>query len=190
MPVVGAVTSTITVQLELAGMLMPVKLTLAVAVAPAALGMAPVQVPRPAPMKFWAAVTVVIAPGDVGKVSLKLTAETVVPFGLVRVKVMVEVPPAAIEDGENASEMATYPRTVRFALGEGAPAMGVCALVAPLVAVGHPASGLMFALATWTVTVQVPFAGTVRPEKARLVAPAAKLLPAAPMQVPAAAAVA
>jgi hypothetical protein len=66
-------------------MAMPVKLTLAVGVAPAALGMAPVHVPRPAPMKFWAAATVVMAPGAVGKVSLKLTAETLVPFGLVSV---------------------------------------------------------------------------------------------------------
>jgi len=103
---VGAVTSTITVQLELAGMLMPAKLTLAVAAA-LALGMAPVHVPRPVPMKLWAVLTVVMAPGAVGKVSLKPTADTLVPFGFTSVKVMVEVPPAAIEEGENASEMVT-----------------------------------------------------------------------------------
>src|SRR5258708_21199381 len=77
--------------------------------------------------------------------------------------------------------------TIRFAAEGVLPAVGVCVLVAPLVWLGQPAAGLTLALATLMVTVQLPFAGTVMPLKLRAVAPAAKTLLAAPVQVPPAA---
>jgi len=105
-------------------------------------------------------------------------------FGFVSVKTMVVVPFRAIEAGVKALEICAKAMTVKNA-GEGAaPAMGVCVLVAPLVASGQPLAGLIEALATRTVTVQLAFGGTVMPLKERLVAPAAKLLLFAPEQVP------
>ena len=44
----------------------------------------------------------VIAPGAVGKVSLNEPAERLTEFGLVSVKTMVDVPPAAMAAGEKA----------------------------------------------------------------------------------------
>jgi hypothetical protein len=57
--------------------------------APCALGMVPLHVPRPAPMKFWAAATVRTF---AGKASVNVTFVSATEFGLVSVKVIVEHP--------------------------------------------------------------------------------------------------
>jgi hypothetical protein len=122
-----------------------------------------------------------------GNASVKEAEERSIAFGFVSVKTMVVVSLRAIDDGENAFEICANPITVKNAGDGAAPALGVCALVTPLVASGQPEAGLIEALATLTVTVQLALAGTVMPLKERFVAPAAKLLPPAPAQVPPAA---
>src|SRR4051812_5289452 len=122
-----------------------------------------------------------------GKVSLNDADDRSMELGFVSVKTMVVVSLRAIDAGEKALERVAKPITVRKAGEAPAPAMGVCALVTPEVTSGHPLAGLIDALATLTVTVQLPLAGTVMPLKERLVAPAAKLFEEAPAQVPPAA---
>src|SRR3954471_5630983 len=92
-------------------------------------GIAVVQVPRPAPMKFW--LTLLIA-RLAGKVAVNVPAVSVTGFGLVMVKTIVDTPFTAITDGTKLFAIVGGPRTARKAV-EDAPAVGVCVLVAPLV---------------------------------------------------------
>ena len=84
-----AVTSTSTVQLPFAGMFTPAKATDNVAPAAFALGMAPVQVPLPPPIKVCAAAVVVMFGGNV---SVNDAPVRGVAFGFVNVNVMIDVP--------------------------------------------------------------------------------------------------
>lgn len=66
-----------------------------------------VRVADPQPVVEDVVVLTVIAPGDVGRVSVTLTPETEVELELVKVKVSVEVPPAVMLAGEKALVMLT-----------------------------------------------------------------------------------
>src|SRR5262249_28730393 len=79
---------------------------------PAALlvGMVPVHVPRAPPMKVCAAVLLVL----VGMSSVKRMLVSGPGFGLVSVKVPVEVPPLAMELGENALVTVGGAQTMRL----------------------------------------------------------------------------
>jgi hypothetical protein len=101
---------------------------------------------------------------------------------LVRIKVMVDVPPLEIVVGLNALAMVGGASTVRFTVDEADPRV-VCVVVTPLVMFGFTPGVLEV---TRTVTVQLPLAGIVIPLKVRLVAPLAKLFVPAPVQVPSA----
>ena len=58
----------------------------------------------------------VIAPGDVGRGSVKLTPLTVDPVGFVIAKVRVDSPPATVELGEKALEMVSAVGSTTFAI--------------------------------------------------------------------------
>ena len=101
MPVTGTVTFTKIVQVPLAAM---VPLEKEIPAAPAT-GMK-VGVPQPtvvAPAGF----ATTMAPGVVGKVSVKLTPLTAAAFGLVSVKVNLDVPPATVGSGAKFLAMVT-----------------------------------------------------------------------------------
>src|SRR5271170_796002 len=112
-PTVVLVTLNVTVQLPLAGMVIPVKLR---AVTPAVneLGVVPTQVPPTAP------------PTALMFVSVSVNAPPVSAVALVffKVSVTVEVPPDAIEVGLNALAMVGVP-TFSVVLLLAAPAIGV-----------------------------------------------------------------
>ena len=152
----AAVTSTHTVQLPLAGMFIPAKLTLVMVPAALLNGMVPEQVPRltPPSVKVCAAAVVVIPKG---KVSLKEAPETARLFGLVRVKTIVEVPLLCTVDWLKTLAMVAGPITSRLVLAP-APAMAVSLEVAPLVVLGYPATGLMAPEVTVTLMVQLSLA--------------------------------
>ncbi len=170
-PMVLLVTTTVTVQLPLAGMVRPAKVS---AVCPLVklLLLAPTQVP-PA----FCAPLIDMLPS----VSLKLAPVSGKPFVLANVKVIVLVPPDVIEVGENALAMVGSATTVRLTALLPAPAVGVSVVLTPLVLFGLVPSVL---LVTTTVTVQLPLAGIVIPLKVRFVCPLVKLLLLAPVQVP------
>lgn len=71
--------------------------------------------------------------------------------------------------------------TVSVAVLLTAPAVGVCVVVTPEVALGLPPTAL---LVTLKITVQLPLAGIVIPVKLRAVAPAIGVLGVVPAQVP------
>ena len=114
-PSVLDVTSTVTVQFPLAGIVIPLKLS---EVAPFAklFPLAPVHVP-PA---FCAPLMDILA-----SVSVKLAPVSAPAFGLVNVNVIVEVLPDWIAAGLNAFAIVGALITVRFAVLETAPAVGV-----------------------------------------------------------------
>ncbi len=89
--------------------------------------LAPVQVPPAAPV----ALTLMLV-----RVSLKLAPVNWVAFGLVSVKVIVEVPPEAIGLVPNALAIVGMPSTVRLAVFEPVPAVGVWVVVTPLAVLG------------------------------------------------------
>jgi hypothetical protein len=118
------------------------------------------------------------------RVSVKLAPVKALAFGFVKVKVIVEVPPDWIVARLNAFAIVGAPNTVRFAVFDGVPAVGVWVVVTPLVVFGLTPKVLEV---TTMVTVQLPLAGIVSPLSVKAVAPFAKLLVPAPTQVPAAA---
>ena len=67
---------------------------------------AKVGVPHPE-VEALGGLATVMAPGEVGRVSVKLTPVMVTEVGFVIVKVRVETPPATVELGENALAMVT-----------------------------------------------------------------------------------
>ena len=129
-PGVLEVTTTVMVQtpplVPLSGRVNPLRLS---EVAPSLrlLLFAPAQVP-PA---FWAPLTVMSV-----RVSVKLAPVSAVAFGLVSVKVMVEVPPATIGLVPNALAIVGLLNTVKFAVFDPVPAVGVSAVVTPLAVLG------------------------------------------------------
>src|SRR5436190_16629230 len=112
-PCVLLVTSKITVQLPVAGMVMPVKVS---DVSPElrVLGLAP-QVPVTLPPSA-------LIPTSV---SLKVAAVNGKAFVFASVKVTCEVPPGVIEVGLKALAIVGAPATVRVAVLLGLPAVGV-----------------------------------------------------------------
>ncbi len=169
------VTTTVTVHEPFAGTVRPVKARFPVWPAEKLLPAAPAQVPPAGP----AAAIAMLA-----RLSVKPAEVSAIPFALARVKVIVEVPPDTIPEGENALAIVGGAAvTVRLALFETAP-VGVSALDTPEAWLGcTPGMSLVTAI----VTVQEPAAGTVRPVIETLVWPAVRKLPAAPAQVPPAA---
>ena len=158
LPVV-AVTATVTVQVPLAAMVPPEKLTEVLPAAGAKVGE-----PQPVVVAFGVAATSIPA----GNVSVKATPVRVVPvLEFVIVKVSVLTPPTAIGFGENALAMLGGATTDKVSV----PVLPV----PPLVEVTLP---VVFTLAppvvavTATVTVQVPLAAMVPPEKLTEVLPA------------------
>src|SRR5580658_6715911 len=166
------VTLNVTVQLPLAGMVIPVKLR---AVAPPLRvpGVVPTQVPPTAP------------PTALMLTSVSANAPPVSADALLldKVRVTVELPPDTIEVGLNALLMVGEARavTVRVAVLLAAPAVGVCVVVTPEVVLGLPPRLL---LVTLNVTVQLPLAGMVIPVKLRAVAPPLRVPGVVPTQVP------
>jgi hypothetical protein len=169
-PNVVDVTVTVTVQLLLAGIEIPLKVSAVVAFAKLLLA-APVHVP-PA---LWAPLIDILL-----KVSEKPAPVKILALGLESVNVMVEVPPVTMVAGLKAFEMVAGPSTVKFAVFDAVP-IAVCAVVTPLVVFGFTPSVLDV---TTTVTVQLLLAGIVIPDRLRLVAPSKRLLLFAPTQVP------
>ena len=114
----------VTVQLLLAGMVIPLKLS---DVAPAVrdAGVVPVQVPPTAPPEALM----------LDSVSVNAPPVKAVALGLVNVRVTVEVPPDAIDVGLNALAMVGAP-TSRVSVLLAAPAVGVCVVVTPEVVLG------------------------------------------------------
>jgi hypothetical protein len=171
-PAVLLVTLKITVQLLLAGIVIPVKLS---AVAPAArvFGVVPTQVPVTAP-------PAALMLARVSENAPPVSAE-VLMFD--SVNVTAELPPDAIVAGLNALAMVGVASavTVSVAVLLAAPAVGACVVVTPEVVLGFPPTVL---LVTVKITVQLPLAGIVIPVKLRAVAPAARLFGVVPTQVP------
>jgi hypothetical protein len=124
-PTVLLVTLKITVQLLLAGIVIPVKLS---AVAPAArvFGAVPTQVPVTAPPRalMFASVSVNAPP---------VSAEA---FPFDSVNVTTELPPDAIAAGLNPFAMVGEESTVSVAVLLATPAAGVCVVVTPEVVFG------------------------------------------------------
>ena len=173
-PAVVLVTLKITVQLLLAGIAIPVNVR---AVAPAVKedGLA-AQVP----------VTLPPAALMLASVSVNVPPLSAMPLLLDIVKVKVEVAPAGMVVGLNASEMVGKLSAVTVRLTEAAavPAAGVCVVVTPEAALGCVPTVL---LVTVRMTVQLPLAGMVIPLKLSAVVPAVKLFvsPHVPLTAPA-----
>ena len=119
------VTLKVTVQLLLAGIVIPVKLS-AVAVAARVFGVVPTQVPPTAPPRA-------LIFTSVSENTPPVRAEEL-PF--VRVNVTTEFPPDAIEAGLNALATVGEDNTVSVAVLLAVPAAGVCVVVAPEVVFG------------------------------------------------------
>src|SRR6478672_9182243 len=159
-PLVVAVTATVTVQVPLAAMVPPEKLK---EVFPAA--GAKVGDPHPVVVAFGVAATCRPA----GNESVKATPVRAVPvLGLVMVKVSVLTPPTAMGLGEKALAMLGGAATVRVS----EPVLPVPPLVEVTLPVVLTLAPAVVAV-TATVTVQVPLAAMVPPEKLREVLPAA-----------------
>ena len=73
--------------------------------------------PQPFVVAFGVA-SMTIAAGEVGKVSVKFSPLTAPAFGLVRVNVSVETPPALVGFGENCFAMVTLVGSMIFAIRE------------------------------------------------------------------------
>lgn len=164
------VTRTVTVQLPLAGMVMPVKDRL---VSPSAkvFPEAPVHVP---PAFCGPLIDISV------NVSVKVADVRLIESVFIRVKVIVDVCVAEITAGLNALVIVGLARTVRSTEAEGDPTV-VSAVVTPLVLLGCTPATLDV---TTTVTVQFPPDGIVIPLKDSAVTPLAKLLVPAPTHVP------
>ena len=166
------VTLKVTVQLLLAGIVIPVKLS---AAAPAAsvFGVVPAQLPVTAPPSA-------LMLTSVSESAPPVSAEALL---LVSVNVTAELPPDAIAAGLNALAMVGVASavTVSVAVLLAAPAAGVCVVVTPEVVLGFPPTVL---LVTLKVTVQLPLAGMVIPEKLSDVWPAVNEVGIVPAQVP------
>jgi hypothetical protein len=167
------VTAKVTVQLLLAGIVIPLKLN---AVAPAVrlAGVIPTHVPPTAPPTALMFV----------RVSVKappLSAEALV---LPRINTTVDEPPEVIDDGANDFEIVgdVGPAvTVSMAVLLTAPAVGVIAVVTPDVVLGFIPT---LVLVTLKITVQLELAGIVMPVKLNAVAPAPRTAGVVPTQVP------
>src|SRR5450432_3111378 len=128
-PTVLLVTNTVTVQLPLAGTVIPLK-----ARAVAALVKLLVPAPRHVPPAAWLPLIAMLT-----SVSVKLAFVRLLALAFVNVKVIVLVPPEAIEAGAKPLAIvgATGVRlTVRLAVLLTAPAAGTCVVVTPLVELG------------------------------------------------------
>jgi hypothetical protein len=159
-PLVVAVTLTATVQVPLAATVPPEKLSNVLPAAGAKVG-------EPQPIEVTFGVVATCKPA--GTVSVKAALVRDVPeFGFVIVKVRVLTPPTAIGLGENALTMLGGESTVNVSV--------LVFPVPPLVEVTLPVvltlAPLVVAV-TATVTVQVPLAAMVPPEKPNDVFPAA-----------------
>ncbi len=111
-PSTVACTSTRMVQLLLGGSVVAESVREVWFTAPWALGIVPVHVPRPPPMKFCAPV-VRIEPGACGKLSVNVTLVSATEFGLVSVKVIVETARPDTLLGENCFVIVGASRTLR-----------------------------------------------------------------------------
>jgi hypothetical protein len=100
-PAVGAVTFTLTMQLPVAA-LVPFENEMEAAPAVGE----KVGVPQPL-VEVTTGVVATIFPGEVGKVSVKLTLLRATPFGLCKIKVSVDVPLTEVSLGVKALEMVT-----------------------------------------------------------------------------------
>lgn len=165
-PGVELVTLKITVQLLLAGIVMPLKFS-DVAPADKLLGIVPEQVPVTDPP------TAVMFVSE----SLNVAPVRLLAFGLVSVRVTVEEPPVAIEVGLNALAMVGGPSTVKVTVP-------VVALLAPSSVVASVA--LLFLApvvvpVTLTVRVQLVVAFRVAPDRLTVLPPGAAV--AVPPQV-------
>ncbi len=169
-PVVVLVTLNVTVQLLLAGIVIPLKLS---AVAPAVndAGVVPTQVPPTAPPTALIFASVSVNAPPVRSVLLLLA----------KVSVTVEDPPDEIDVGLKAFAMVGVASTVRLAVLLAAPAVGVCVVVTPEVVLGLVP---VVELVTLNVTVQLPLAGIVIPLKLSAVAPPVNVVGVVPTQVP------
>ena len=143
-------------------------------------GMVPVQVPRPAPMKVCAAVLLRF----VGRSSVMRMLVSPPGFGLVIVKVTVEVPLVAIELGENALVTVGGAHTTRLpvAAAPGFTAVSVADTV-PVV-FGCPAATLMTFEVTTTVIVQLAPAASEGTASVSAVAPPVIDAGVVPVHVP------
>jgi hypothetical protein len=169
-PTVELVMLNVTVQLPLAGIVIPLKLS---AVAPAVneLGVVPTQVPptEPPTALIFESVSVNAPP---------VSAGVLVFF---KVSVTVEEPPDAMDVGLNALVIVGAASTVSVAVLLALPAIGVCVVFTPdVVLSSEPAVELVML----NVTVQLPLAGIVIPLKLSAVAPAVNELGVVPTQVP------
>ena len=136
-------------------------------------GMVPVQVPRAPPTKVCAAVLVRFA----GRASVKRMSVSPSAFGLVIVKVTIEVPPVAIELGAKVLVIVGGAYTIRFAVAAAPGFAAVCVLVTVLVVFGCPVATLMTLEVTGdTVMVQVSPAFSVLSDSVKLVLPATTLV--------------
>ena len=165
------VTLKITVQLPLAGIVMPLKLK---AVAPPAsvFGVVPTQVPvtEPPTALIFTSVSVNEAPVSV-----------VAVFELLKVSVTVDVPPTWIEVGLKAFVIVGGAKTVSVAVLLALEVPPASATVKPEV-VFDCTPGVL--LVTAKVTVQLLLAGTVIPLKLKAVVPATNVFGLVPAQVP------
>ncbi len=169
-PAVVLVTLNVTVQVPLAGMVIPVKLS-AVAPAVKVLGVMPAHVPPTAPPEAFI----------LDSASVNAPPVRAVALVFLRVRVTVDCPPEAIEIGLKALAIVGAARTVTVAVLLAVPAVGVCVVFTPeVVLCCAPA----VALVTLNVTVQLPLAGMVMPLKLNAVAPAVKDDGVVPVQVP------
>src|SRR5471032_1004857 len=115
-----------------------------------------------------------------GSVSVNANPLQFTAWVLVSVMVRVDGTPSATDTGLNA--LVTFiPATVRFTVGDTAPATGVCVVVTPEVALGCT-PGVV--LVTTIVTVQLPPAGIVIAVKLNAVAPLTSAAGVVPTQVP------
>ena len=163
------VTLKVTVQLLLAGIVIPVKLS-AVAAAAKVAGVVPAQVPPTAPP------TALIFTN----VSLKAPPVRAEALLFDSVRVTVELPPDTIDVGLKPFEIEGADNTVRLAVLLADPA-AVCVVVTPDVVLFCTPAVL---LVTLKITVQLALAGIVIPVKLRAVAPATNVAGVVPTQVP------
>lgn len=169
-PVALLVTGKVTVQLPLAGIVIPVKLK-AVAPAPKVLGVVPTHVPPTAPPTALMFVSV----------SLNDPPVSAEPFELLKVNVTVELPPEEIVVGLKAFAIVGAAKTIRFGVLLPEPAVAVWSVVTPEVVLGFVPSVL---LVTEKMTVQLPLDGIVIPLKLKAVAPPTSVFGVVPTQVP------
>jgi len=154
-PLVVAVTSTVTVQLPLAGIVPPAKVNVVLPAAGAKVG-----VPQLLVVTFGVAATSKPA----GKASVNATPVNAVPvFGFVIVKVSVEVPPTAIGSGAKFFAIDGALKTVNVSVPV-LPVPPFVEVILPVVLILAP----MLVAVTVTITVQLLFTGSIVPLKITL----------------------